>query len=934
MKHIHDSLPLFVHLYRCVGSVTTPQLMRLVTDLDKRVYRFQNPVVPSIAPNVQIESMRNPVLNQVIAQKSQPAFGYLADQSDLLKLDEEFDENEVVEEEEETADHHLRLSKTGRNHEPSWYLHNINRLCKQGNAQAAAEFFFHKMLTVDRVMPNVNIIHVLLTGLADVGDSNNAFQYGWPFRACTEDIAAWQREHRYHFKLPNGAEEISPALDLELFAGPALERAKGLWIKLHERGYRMSRITYNTLLQALAKAGDLHSSFQALDAMLLGRGGLPSIQSTPPSVPYTCVAEALPPFRPDDYTLNAVLIAIQQSYKAGVLTSPLEALRLALHVWHLIIPRLPHRRPSIHHFTLMAGIAALSETKRSRFSLPSGTRLKGGSTTRMYLEVIPESLPRLRELRPPSCPRLVASGQAAKDLIRQTALLAASDAPHEQIDAPQTSPTLPQYSLNTVPSESSPACSSLLETITLDWNDVDTIMKSPVNLLLPLSSDGVAVQIPSKRDLPSDRNYLAPWQRLSLLGGFEGFLECITAHFKLTQTSTSPLMTKMVALLPPPALDTTSELDRWETAFLKAMKSNGVILDLPIFNCLLQRRTTHGLPVDKLMAIGNRQGLSPDEFTWGCLARGCRTTKDVRNFLSNYSKAASRLSSGSSELPATKTTVRPSLYIYATLMASTKFQWDSKIVILRSLQGSSQLTSRRLKKTKEESKDAPPNDSPIFPNRRFIANLEWEISNFRDLVARGIVPKDGSSVGASDQTGGVIIPPYSLRAFKKFIPIYKEWAERTPIREDIYPVSSRSTKGRGTLKGFDNVTNLIVSDSHERVFSPDRGVEKVPLGLSIIRGQNVALIGEVDEDLDSRIDFENLRAEPLNPVVHYKLADFLFVSLNPLKGFGDMEMGKAIGKVMKNGVLRDESVAVSKLEKNFVSNDGQSFLLSVTSLPI
>ncbi len=29
-----------------------------------------------------------------------------------------------------------------------------------------------------------------------------------------------------------------------------------------------------------------------------------------------------------------------------------------------------------------------------------------------------------------------------------------------------------------------------------------------------------------------------------------------------------------------------------------------------------------------------------------------------------------------------------------------------------------------------------------------------------------------------------------------------------------------------------------------------------------------AVIGEVDEDLDGRIDFENLRAEPLNPVVH------------------------------------------------------------------
>ncbi|VDQ15297.1 unnamed protein product [Trichobilharzia regenti] len=38
----------------------------------------------------------------------------------------------------------------------------------------------------------------------------------------------------------------------------------------------------------------------------------------------------------------------------------------------------------------------------------------------------------------------------------------------------------------------------------------------------------------------------------------------------------------------------------------------------------------------------------------------------------------------------------------------------------------------------------------------------------------------------------------------------------------------------GTLKGFDNVVNLVIKDSHERVFSPTEGVEQVPLGLFII----------------------------------------------------------------------------------------------------
>ncbi|GAA50846.1 U6 snRNA-associated Sm-like protein LSm8 [Clonorchis sinensis] len=72
----------------------------------------------------------------------------------------------------------------------------------------------------------------------------------------------------------------------------------------------------------------------------------------------------------------------------------------------------------------------------------------------------------------------------------------------------------------------------------------------------------------------------------------------------------------------------------------------------------------------------------------------------------------------------------------------------------------------------------------------------------------------------------------------------------------------------GTLKGFDNVINLVIKDSQERVFSPTEGVEQVPLGLFIIRGQNVALVGEIDEDLDRRIDFSSIRAEPLNPVIH------------------------------------------------------------------
>ena len=49
----------------------------------------------------------------------------------------------------------------------------------------------------------------------------------------------------------------------------------------------------------------------------------------------------------------------------------------------------------------------------------------------------------------------------------------------------------------------------------------------------------------------------------------------------------------------------------------------------------------------------------------------------------------------------------------------------------------------------------------------------------------------------------------------------------------------------GNLKGFDQNINLILNDSHERVFSTTSGVEKVPLGLYVIRGDTVAMVSLV-----------------------------------------------------------------------------------------
>ncbi|XP_017781338.1 PREDICTED: U6 snRNA-associated Sm-like protein LSm8 [Nicrophorus vespilloides] len=86
-----------------------------------------------------------------------------------------------------------------------------------------------------------------------------------------------------------------------------------------------------------------------------------------------------------------------------------------------------------------------------------------------------------------------------------------------------------------------------------------------------------------------------------------------------------------------------------------------------------------------------------------------------------------------------------------------------------------------------------------------------------------------------------------------------------------HTVSIITTDGRnfiGTLKGFDQTINLILDESHERVYSSTTGIEQVMLGLHIIRGDNVAIIGLIDEEIDNRLNLPSIKAEPLNAIVH------------------------------------------------------------------
>ena len=45
-------------------------------------------------------------------------------------------------------------------------------------------------------------------------------------------------------------------------------------------------------------------------------------------------------------------------------------------------------------------------------------------------------------------------------------------------------------------------------------------------------------------------------------------------------------------------------------------------------------------------------------------------------------------------------------------------------------------------------------------------------------------------------------------------------------------------------------------------------VLQVVLGLHIVRGDNICVVGEIDEDIDSRLELHNMKADPINSVPH------------------------------------------------------------------
>ena len=75
----------------------------------------------------------------------------------------------------------------------------------------------------------------------------------------------------------------------------------------------------------------------------------------------------------------------------------------------------------------------------------------------------------------------------------------------------------------------------------------------------------------------------------------------------------------------------------------------------------------------------------------------------------------------------------------------------------------------------------------------------------------------------------------------------------------------------GILHSCDGSMNLVLQGATERIIRPadeDVPSEEVPLGLYIIRGDTVAVVGRIDQEINSKIDWSKVHGDVLGSTKH------------------------------------------------------------------
>jgi U6 snRNA-associated Sm-like protein LSm8 len=83
------------------------------------------------------------------------------------------------------------------------------------------------------------------------------------------------------------------------------------------------------------------------------------------------------------------------------------------------------------------------------------------------------------------------------------------------------------------------------------------------------------------------------------------------------------------------------------------------------------------------------------------------------------------------------------------------------------------------------------------------------------------------------------------------------------VDQIIQVITNEGRVFTGVLKSFDQTLNMVIKDCYEKVYSSNEGVVFNKMGLYMIRGDNVAIVAELNENSEKLIDYSKIQAEPL-----------------------------------------------------------------------
>lgn len=86
------------------------------------------------------------------------------------------------------------------------------------------------------------------------------------------------------------------------------------------------------------------------------------------------------------------------------------------------------------------------------------------------------------------------------------------------------------------------------------------------------------------------------------------------------------------------------------------------------------------------------------------------------------------------------------------------------------------------------------------------------------------------------------------------------------------PVQVITNEGRvfiGELMSFDQSMNVMLKNCIEKIYSKEKGVKFEKMGLYLIRGDNVAIINEIDDNVEKNLQYDKIKGEPLKEFVSH-----------------------------------------------------------------